>query len=322
MDIAATTGPAVVRDAGELVAALGLPPALREPARRAARSFGLLVPRSFLARMRPGDPSDPLLRQVLPAAEEELSGGVLDPVGDLAATAAPGMIRKYAGRALLVASPACAVHCRYCFRRHYPYAAAPRASRPGSAALRRIAEDPSIEEVILSGGDPLALDDEELSDLIGALEAIPHLRRLRIHTRFPIVVPERATGALARRLREGRLSPIVVVHANHPAEIAGDCAEALRSLVRSGIPTLNQSVLLRGVNDDPDALAELSLRLVGLGVLPYYLHQLDPVSGAMHFEVPVARGLEIVAELRARLPGYAVPRYVREVRGAQSKVPL
>jgi EF-P beta-lysylation protein EpmB len=315
---------AAARDPDELVDFLGLPEGLREGARRAARLFPLRVPRDFLARMRPGDPGDPLLRQVLPLEAEEspAEGHLRDPVGDGEASCLPGMIQKYRGRALLVLSGACAVHCRYCFRRHFPYSEIPRGLEAWEPALARIASDAGLSEVILSGGDPLVLPDSFLGELARRLAAIPHLRRLRVHSRLPVVIPERVDEDLLGWLRGTRLAPVVVVHANHPAEIVGACAKALRRLVEAGIPVLNQAVLLRGVNDDLETLARLCEGLVELGVLPYYLHQMDPVQGAAHFAVAEGRGAELVAGLRERLPGYAVPRYVKEVRGARSKVSL
>ncbi|MBI4601859.1 MAG: EF-P beta-lysylation protein EpmB [Planctomycetes bacterium] len=313
-----------VRDPDDLIDRLGLPEGLREGARRAARRFGLVVPLGFLDRMRPGDPDDPLLRQVLPLGieEDEAEGFVEDPVGDREAVLLPGLIQKYEGRVLLVAAGSCAVNCRYCFRREFPYGETPRGLEAWRPALDRIAADPTLSEVILSGGDPLVLSDAALEALVAALAEVPHLARLRVHTRLPIVIPERVTEGLIACLRGTRLAPFVVVHANHAAEIAGACAEALTRLVDAGVPVLNQSVLLRGVNDDASTLVRLSERLLELRVLPYYLHQLDPVRGAAHFRVSEERGRELVEELRRRLPGYAVPRYVREVPGAGSKVPL
>jgi EF-P beta-lysylation protein EpmB len=313
-----------IRDPEELLRVLGLPENLLAASRRGASSFPLLVPRGFAARMRRGDPSDPLLRQVLPLAaeSEEAPGFVADPLAETRALRAPGLLQKYAGRALLLVSGRCAVHCRYCFRRHYPYDDLPRGAEAWEPALRAIAADSSLHEVILSGGDPLVLTDESLSRLSTRLDGIPHLRRLRVHSRLPVVLPERVNGELLAWLCGGRLRSIVVVHSNHPAELDAACAAALRRLVEAGVPTLNQAVLLRGVNDDEATLAELCERLADLGVLAYYLHQLDPVAGAAHFEVPVERGLEILAALRARLPGYAVPRYVQELPGAPHKVEL
>jgi EF-P beta-lysylation protein EpmB len=313
-----------VRDPDELIDRLGLPDELRPGARHAARLFPLVVPRGFLARMRRGDPGDPLLRQVLPigAEDEAASGFSTDPLVEEDALLAPGLLRKYDGRALLIGAGVCAVACRYCFRRHYPYDEAPTGLVGWEPALAALADDPSIDEAILSGGDPLVRSDAFLGALAERLAAIPHLRRLRVHTRLPIVIPERVDGALIRWLSGTRLAPVVVVHANHPAEIDEHVGAALERLVGAGIPVLNQSVLLRGVNDDPEALAELSRRLLDHRAFPYYLHQLDRVAGAAHFEVDEARGREIIAELRRRLPGYAVPRYVREVPGAEHKVEI
>ena len=313
-----------IRDPETLIAALSLTDEWVEPARRAAERFPLLVPRSYLRRMEPGNPRDPLLRQVLPLGNELESpdGYVADPVDDASARKAPGLLHKYRGRALLVATGSCAIHCRYCFRREYPYQEEPRTLAQWEPAIRAIAQDQSLQEIIISGGDPLMLTDRRLSELIDRLEEIPHLRRLRIHTRLPVVLPDRVTQNLLDRLRGGRLTPIVVVHANHPREIENDCAEALSQLVRSGLTVLNQAVLLRGVNDDIDVQVELSERLIDLGVIPYYLHQLDRVRGTSHFEVAERRGREIIAAMRTRLPGYAVPRYVREIPGKPHKTPL
>ncbi len=313
-----------VRDPDELIDALRLPDGLREPARRAARIFPLVVPRDFIARMRHGDPRDPLLRQVLPLDAEAApaAGFTADPVGDAAAGIAPGLLGKYRGRVLLLAAPVCAINCRFCFRRHYPYGELPRGRLSLGPALSRIAADPSIREIILSGGDPLVLDDVSLSRLAESLAGIPHVRRLRVHSRLPIVIPQRVTRRLVAWLRSTRLTPFMVVHVNHPAELEGACPRALARLVDGGIPVLAQTVLLRGVNDDARTLEALCERLIDLRVMPYYLHQLDPVAGAAHFHVGEDRGREILAELRRRLPGYAVPRYVREVPGAPSKVPI
>lgn len=313
-----------VRDPDELCDLLELPESLRAGMRRAASLFGLLVPRGYLARMECSNPHDPLLLQVLPVAEENraAAGFVADPVGDRHAERAAGLLQKYQGRVLLVTTGACAVHCRYCFRRHYPYWEAPHGLEEWEPALAELARDRSIREVILSGGDPLVMTDAWLARLAERLDRIDHLRRLRIHTRLPIVLPERVDDRLLAWLAGCRLQPIVVVHANHPRELDRTCGAALARLVDAGILVLNQAVLLAGVNDDAEVLAELCERLVALRVLPYYLHQLDRVAGAAHFEVPVERGLALLAELRRRLPGYALPRYVCEVAGEPSKIEL
>ena len=314
-----------IRDPVELLRRLKLPEALLEPAQRAAAEFPLLVPESYLRRMQPGNPHDPLLRQVLPLHEETLTvpGFVPDAVDELSARIAPGLLQKYAGRALLVTTGTCAIHCRYCFRRHYPYEAEPRRAEDWQPAIDQLRADASIQEVILSGGDPLVLSDSRLERLFAELKSIPHLRRIRVHTRLPIVLPERITDRLLRLLTDDAAAVcVLVVHANHPQEIVADCAIALRRLTRAGVSTLNQAVLLQGINNDADVLQELSERLIQVGVLPYYLHQLDRVRGAAHFEIPVAEGRQLIETLRQRLPGYAVPRYVQEIPGAKSKTPL
>jgi EF-P beta-lysylation protein EpmB len=313
-----------VRDPLELCRMLDLPPQMAAKAGLAEGDFPLFVPRSFVARMRPRDPADPLLRQVWPLADEldEARGFVSDPVGDTAAIRQPGLLQKYHGRALLVTTGTCAVHCRYCFRRHFPYGGSPRSLDEWQPALEEISADRTLQEVILSGGDPLTIVDSVLAELVDQLATIGHLRRLRIHTRLLIMIPERVTDELIDLLRRSRLTPIVVVHANHRNELDHEVAASLAKMADAGIVLLNQAVLLAGVNDSAEAQAGLCERLVDFRVMPYYLHQLDPVSGAAHFEVPVAIGRQIVEELRSRLPGYAVPRYVQEVAGAASKVVL
>ena len=286
--------------------------------------FRQRVPRGFIGRMRKGDPGDPLLRQVLPlAAEDELTPGyVADPVGDLDAETAPGVLHKYRGRALLIATGACAIHCRYCFRRHFPYSDSHAGADRWAQALDYLKRDPSVEEVILSGGDPLSLTDARLGELAAQLDGIFHLRRLRLHTRLPVVLPERVDDALIRWLGASRLKPVMVIHANHANEFDPAVEAALARLHDAGVLLLNQSVLLKGVNDDADALCDLSESLVANRVLPYYLHQLDPVQGAAHFAVADATAKALIAALRDRLPGYLVPRLVREIPGATAKLPI
>lgn len=310
-----------IRDPGDLLARLDLPSDLLPAAKAGAEQFPVFVPLEFLSRMERGNPRDPLLLQVLPQGEELSSprGFREDAVGDLAAELTPGLVRKYQSRALLIASGACAVNCRYCFRRHYPYSEAPKSIAQWEPALARIAEDSAIDEVILSGGDPLTLVDDVLAMLAERIAAIDHVRRLRVHTRLPIVIPQRVDDSLLGWLKGTRLVPWMVVHINHPAEVDAAVEKALGKLVDAGIPVLNQSVLLAGVNDSASVLVELSQRLVDLRVIPYYLHQLDRVRGTAHFEVPVARGMLLVEEMKKHLPGYAVPRYVREVAGDESK---
>ena len=313
-----------VTDARELLALVGLADRADELLAGRDTGFPLRVPRGFVARMRRGDPADPLLLQVLPRPAElaAAAGFTTEAVGDGAALAATGVIRKYAGRALLVATGSCAIHCRYCFRRHFPYAEETAAAARWREALDHIAGDPTIEEVILSGGDPLSLSNARLAELTDGLAAMAHVRRLRIHTRLPVVLPERIDEGFVAWLAALPLERVVVLHANHANELDGSVDAACRALRDAGAILLNQAVLLRGVNDDADVLAALSDRLMACGILPYYLHQLDRVAGAAHFEVDDARALELADLLRARLPGYLVPRLVREIAGADSKTPL
>ncbi|MDH5821580.1 EF-P beta-lysylation protein EpmB [Luteimonas sp. RD2P54] len=313
-----------VRDPRELLALLGLEHAAPAISDAAAAQFPLRVPRGFVARMRRGDPHDPLLRQVLPLDDElrPAPGFELDAVGDGAARAGRGVIRKYRGRALLVATGSCAVHCRYCFRRHFPYAEQTAAAAGWDEALAEIRGDRSIEEVILSGGDPLSLATAKLAELTDALAAVPHVRRLRLHTRLPVVLPERVDQDLCAWLAALPWPVAVVIHANHANEFDPAVDAALAALRAAGAALLNQAVLLRGVNDSVEALAQLGARGFAAGVLPYYLHQLDRVAGAAHFEVPDARALALHAALRERLSGFLVPRLVREVAGDASKRPL
>jgi EF-P beta-lysylation protein EpmB len=269
--------------------------------------------------MQKGDPDDPLLRQVLPLIEEnqQIQGFSRDPVGDTAAEKVPGLLQKYQGRVLLVTTGACAIHCRYCFRQHYNYSI----SKP-SAVLDAIRADSSITEVILSGGDPLILTDSRLADLAHSLASISHVQRLRLHTRLPIILPERINDKLLTWLTGTRLQPVMVVHANHANEIDDQVSNALRRLVEADMTVLNQSVLLRGVNDDAAGLIALSEALFCCRVLPYYLHILDRVHGAAHFDVPLGRALELLEQMRVALPGYLVPKLVREVGGMAYKQAL
>jgi len=312
-----------VTDPCELLALVGLPQ-LTERLPVAEAGFALKVPRGFVQRMRHGDPHDPLLLQVLPQLAEldDAPGFTRDAVGDLAAVQAHGVLHKYDGRALLIAAGSCAVNCRYCFRRHFPYAEELAAVHAWREAIDCLANDTSIREAILSGGDPLVLSTQKLTDLTDALRGVPHVIRLRIHSRLPVVLPERIDDAFCAWLSTLPLQRVVVLHANHPNELDASVEAACVRLREAGATLLNQSVLLRGVNDNADALAGLSERLFACGVLPYYLHQLDRVRGTAHFEVPDAYAGELVDSLRARLPGYLVPRLVRELPGETAKRPV
>ena len=309
-----------VSDLDELLTLLDLDPSClgdHADALRSAHSFALRVPRGFITRMRRGDPDDPLLRQVLPIDREMIpvAGFTADPVGEITHPPSDGVLHKYRGRALVMVTGACAIHCRYCFRRHFPYAE----HAPENAAVR-IAADPEITEVILSGGDPLTVPNLRLERFVRSLASIPRVRRLRIHTRLPIVLPQRVDTTLASWIGDLDLPVVVVVHANHSNEIDSDVRRALAALDATGATLLNQAVLLAGVNDSAGDLAELSETLFDAGVLPYYLHMLDPVQGAAHFEVSEGTARRLHTELTTRLPGYLVPRLVREVEGAPAKV--
>ena len=308
----------------ELAAALGLRLEDLGAADEAGRHFPLRVPRGFVARMRRGDPGDPLLRQVLPVAAElaDEAAYVSDPVGESAALRTPALLQKYRGRALLITTQACGVHCRYCFRREFPYAQQSGETPRWSEALAAIAADPSLEEIILSGGDPLSLSNARLENLTRALAAIPHVRRIRVHTRQPVVLPSRIDEGLLHWLRSSARPIVFVLHVNHPNELDAELAGACARLRATGVTLLNQSVLLAGINDDVRVLAALSQRLFAAGVLPYYLHALDRVRGAAHFAVADERARALAGQLAAELPGYLVPRLVREVSGAPAKVGL
>ena len=309
-----------ISDPAQLLRALDLEPSLG--CATSGRDFSLRVPQSYVARMRKGDRHDPLLRQVLPIVEEQAvaPGFRYDAVGDLKAMTIPGLLHKYHGRVLLIATGACAIHCRYCFRRHFPYADAHAATGQWEAALGYIRADSSIREVILSGGDPLSLTDQRLALLANRLAEIPHLHTLRVHTRLPIVLPARVTDALLAWLTGSRLKPVIVVHVNHANELDDAVRTALGRFSAVQVPLFNQAVLLRGVNDSVTALTDLSHALFDTAVTPYYLHLLDKVQGAAHFEVDEATACRLLDELRSILPGYLVPRLVREREGAPNKL--
>ncbi len=312
---------AAIRDPAELLAVLGIDAAGVRLARGDGARFPLRVPRGYVARMRRGDPGDPLLRQVLPLVDEDrvVAGYGPDPVGDLQAVEPGGILQKYRGRALLMTTGACAIHCRYCFRRQFPYSQVNAAAGEWRHTLTSLSRSTDVDEVILSGGDPLSLSDRRLEALAGGLAEIPHLRRLRVHSRLPVVLPERVNDALLGWLAGSRLKPLLVLHAHHANELDDSVATACARRTAAGVTLLNQAVLLRGVNDDGDALSALSQRLFDMDVLPYYLHLLDPVASAAHFDVPAERARALMREVAARLPGYLVPRLVREGAGETTK---
>lgn len=310
-----------VSDANKLLAQLGLSQALTAIDKEKIRQFPLRVPQSYVNKMRYGDKTDPLLRQVFPLIDEsyDVEGYGSDPVGDQFAVTSPGILQKYQGRALLVTTGACAIHCRYCFRRHFPYADSNPLASHWPQTLEQLKTDSSINEVILSGGDPLSITDDKLAKLVGELEAIPHLKRLRIHTRLPVVLPERIDGRLLDWIVNCKLKVVMVIHANHANEIDHEAEAALSRLQQAGCQLLNQAVLLKGINDSDETLVSLSERLSEVNVMPYYLHLLDKVASAHHFDVPETQAIELMEAIRKQLPGYLVPRLVREIQGEASK---
>lgn len=288
---------------------------------QANKQFQLRAPQSYVKRMQHNNPNDPLLLQVLPTSNEEthIDGYLKDPVGDLQSVKSPGLLHKYNGRALLLATSRCAIHCRYCFRRHFPYSTQNPRGDSWAQTIQELQQDQSISEVILSGGDPLVLDDSELTKLITRLEPIAHIKRLRIHTRLPVVIPNRINDELLNWISHTRLQVIMVLHVNHANEINIEMHEGLQKLKDINCTLLNQSVLLRNVNDHPTSLINLSESLFSAGVLPYYLHLLDKVEGAAHFDVSEDNAQTLMREISKHLPGYLVPKLVREIASAKSK---
>lgn len=313
-----------VKDPYELLRQLSIDPANFAQLATAGADFPLRVPAPFIARMEAGNPQDPLLMQVLPtAAELERHPGYLtDPLAEGAAVKQPGLIHKYAGRVLLILTGACAVHCRYCFRRHFPYQEHQQSSSEWQQSLDYVAARPDITEVILSGGDPLALNDKRLASLLLALAKIKHLKRLRIHSRLPVVLPQRVTPALVEMLADFDRPVTLVIHSNHANELDPSVGRALAQLKDAGVTLLNQAVLLAGINDQAASQIELAEALFDYGVLPYYLHLLDPVAGGAHFDTSEANALAIYRDMQRALPGYLLPRLVREIPGQAHKTPL
>lgn len=317
-----------IRDPAELLKLLELDgpehSSLTAKAVNPAKNFPLRVPLPFVGRMKHGDINDPLLRQVLPL-EEELETHddyVSDPVADTLALVAPGVLHKYSGRALLTLSPACGVHCRYCFRRDFPYGENSPTGDHLDDTLDWLSENKDINEVILSGGDPLLLSDDTLGSFIEELEDLKHIRRVRIHTRQPIVLPSRIDDSLLEWLGDTHLQTVIVLHCNHANEIDDDVYAAMDDLRSSGTTLLNQSVLLKGVNDNSSSLCDLSEALFEGGTLPYYLNMLDKVTGSAHFNVEDEVAINLVNEMRSRLPGFLVPRLVRDIPNSASKTIL
>jgi len=311
-----------VTDPRELLELLELDMSLLDQAKAAAKLFPLKVPRGFIARMQKGNRADPLLCQVLPISDEcdVVEGFTQDSLNESKTNPIPGLLHKYHGRVLLIPTGACGVHCRYCFRRHFPYAK----NNPGTAgwaqAFAYIAQDETITEVILSGGDPLVMGDNFLADFTQKLSEISHLKRLRIHSRMPIVLPERITRELIAWFSGSKLKPVLVTHCNHPQEINSSVIEAIQSLKQAGITVLNQSVILKNINDKAKILIHLSEALFAAGIMPYYLHLLDKVQGAAHFDLELEIAQRLHWEMAQYLPGYLVPKLVCEESGAPAKL--
>jgi EF-P beta-lysylation protein EpmB len=312
----------IITNPKELFAELKLKPELIDAAYRATELFQLRVPRAFVARMRVGDPMDPLLLQVLPrdAEFQQVPGFEYHPLKEQAANPVPGLLHKYPGRALLIVTGSCAVNCRYCFRRHFPYEDNNPGTKGWEAALDYIAQDSSITEVIYSGGEPLLLKDQQLQDLTEKIAAISHVQRLRIHTRFPVVIPQRVTPELVSVLADTRLQTVVVLHANHANEIDIEVGRAMQKFRQANIVLLNQAVLLKNINDSVQAQVDLAEALFSVGILPYYLHVLDKVQGAAHFDVSEEQAKALILQMQKQLSGYLVPKLVKEQAGMLSKI--
>ena len=313
-----------ISDVDELFQLLELPQQYKSGALKAHQLFPLKVPQRYLTLIEKGNINDPLLRQILPldAESEVIEGYSSDPLQELRQMHSPGVIKKYQGRLLLTLTGTCAVNCRYCFRRLFPYSKANPSNQYWQSALERIQGDSSISEIILSGGDPLLLSDKKLASLINDLKSIEHLNTLRIHTRVPVFLPERINKDLLTLLQACPLKVVMVIHCNHPREIDLAVEQQLSALKQIGITLLNQAVLLKNVNDDAKTLVDLSQRLFEADVLPYYLHLLDKVNGAAHFDVPEEKAKQIYQQLLSSLPGYLVPKLVREAPDRPSKTPI
>lgn len=310
-----------VTDPHELCELLDLDPESLKLAGKALGSFPLKVPRGFIARMEKGNPKDPLLLQVLPLAleDQKKKGFTADPLGEKKVNPVPGLLHKYRGRVLLTLTGICAVNCRYCFRRHFPYSENNPRREDWKEAFTYIEANPSISEVILSGGDPLLLNDRLLKNISDQLDTLPQIKRLRIHSRIPIVLPERITEGFINWISELKQKAVLVTHSNHPREINEAVFESMQRLKALGVTLLNQAVLLKGINDELSTQIALSERLFEAGIQPYYLHLLDRVQGTAHFEVELKRAKKLYRELSYHLPGYLLPKLSREIAGNFAK---
>ncbi|MDR3478152.1 MAG: EF-P beta-lysylation protein EpmB [Gammaproteobacteria bacterium] len=313
-----------ITDPEELLTLLELDASLLSAAQSAAQLFPLKIPREFVSRIEKNNLNDPLLRQIMPLGEEllQVQGYKEDPLEEAKVNPIPGLLHKYVGRVLLTFIGTCAINCRYCFRRHFPYTENNPGRTGWERALNYISEDKSIHEVILSGGDPLVANDRTLQTFSDKLNLIPHIKRLRIHSRIPVILPERITPDFIAWLTQLKQKPVLVIHCNHPQEINALVKEAIFALSQAGITLLNQSVLLKGVNDNADTLVALSEALFEIGVQPYYLHALDKVQGTAHFDLEREIAQSLHWEMSQRLSGYLVPKLVYEQPGAPSKLSI
>ncbi|MEZ8105857.1 EF-P beta-lysylation protein EpmB [Vibrio cortegadensis] len=312
-----------ISDPAKLLEQLEIDPLHWKKGFEAKHLFAQRVPQSFIERMETGNPHDPLLRQVLPLSEEfEVHPGYsTDPLEEQD-NETPGLLHKYKNRALMIVKGGCAVNCRYCFRRHFPYQENKGSKQVWQQSLSYIAQQPEINEIILSGGDPLMAKDHELEWLVAEIEKIPHVKRLRIHSRLPVVIPARITDELCSILKQTSLQTILVTHINHANEINAELKERLTKLKAANVTLLNQGVMLKGVNDSALAQVNLSNTLFDAGILPYYLHVLDKVQGAAHFYISDNEAKKIMAEVMEQVSGYLVPKLTREIGGRKSKTPL
>ncbi|CAE6923714.1 EF-P beta-lysylation protein EpmB [Vibrio sp. B1FLJ16] len=312
-----------ISDPAKLLEILEIDPSPWQDGFAARKLFAQRVPQSFVDRMEKGNPNDPLLRQVLPLSEEfEVHAGYSNDPLEEQDNDIPGLLHKYRNRALMIVKGGCAVNCRYCFRRHFPYQDNKSGKQAWTQSLEYMAQQPDLNEVIFSGGDPLMAKDDEIQWLIERIAQIPHIKRLRIHSRLPVVIPARITDALCQMLSASRLQVVLVTHINHANEINPELTTQLFKLKQAGVTLLNQSVLLKGVNDSEDAQVALSDALFDAGILPYYLHVLDKVQGAAHYFVGDQEAKEIMRGVITRVSGYLVPKLTREIGGRPSKTPL
>lgn len=312
-----------ISDPAELLSLLDIEAQQLEPGFAARKLFAQRVPLSFVERMEKGNPRDPLLLQVLPTEHEfkQHPGFSVDPLQEQS-NQQPSLLHKYQNRVLMILKGSCAINCRYCFRRHFPYAENKGGKSVWQSNLDYILKHPEIDEVILSGGDPLMAKDHELQWLISGISQIKHIKRLRIHSRLPVVIPDRVTDTLCEALGSCRLNVVLVTHINHANEVSDELVQACSKLKKAGVTLLNQGVLLKGVNDDSSVLVALGTRLFEAGILPYYLHVLDKVQGAAHFHIDDEKAKSLIAEVLEKTSGYLVPRLTRETGGKPSKTPL